>query len=344
METTSADAGPGAVAERYFAFAEREASGVSEHYAELARTVARSAELAAFLMLLPIERRQPNLFFAAVRHVTGEAPEPSELGRVVRAHAEAIRSIMLARTTQTNEPARCATLLPALARLDGPLALIEVGASAGLCLLFDRYGYDYGRVRIAPGGPAASAAPVFPCDAGSGTPLPDAVPEIVWRGGLDLNPLDLHSPSDVAWLQTLIWPGQKARLRRLRQAIDVARSHPPRVVKGDLLKDLPALAREVPAGARLVIFHTAVLSYVRDEQARLRFRNTVRDLGATWICNEAPRVFPDIAAQIPHSAINPEPANVSAPSAQGRFLLSVDGRPVAWTGPHGQSIDWIETA
>ena len=44
---------------------------------------------------------------------------------------------MRARRTQTNEPARCAVLLPALAQLPEPLALVDVGASAGLTMLFD---------------------------------------------------------------------------------------------------------------------------------------------------------------------------------------------------------------
>ena len=54
---------------------------------------------------------------------------------------------MLSRATQTNEAGRCATLLPSLAAIsaaeDKPLALIEVGASAGLALFPDRYGYEY---------------------------------------------------------------------------------------------------------------------------------------------------------------------------------------------------------
>ena len=55
---------------------------------------------------------------------------------------ETLRAVMLARSTQTNEHGRCAALLPVLAGLPEPLALLEVGASAGLCLLPDFYAYD----------------------------------------------------------------------------------------------------------------------------------------------------------------------------------------------------------
>jgi hypothetical protein len=76
------------------------------------------------------------------------------------ANADAVRSVMLARSTQTNEPARCAVLLPVLAQLPQPLALIEIDTSAGLCLLPDLYGYDYGRQALDPE-TAETGHPVF---------------------------------------------------------------------------------------------------------------------------------------------------------------------------------------
>jgi hypothetical protein len=313
---------------RYRAFAEHEARGVSALYEAFALHVAESEPLLRFLTTLPPPKQQPNLLFAAVRHLYGTPRDPRHLEELVERHAEPVRAVILARRTQTNEPGRCATLLPALAQLRQPLALLEVGAAAGLCLLPDRYGYDYGRARLAPEGVDAEAAPVFPCRANDATPLPDALPRVVWRAGLDLNPLDVADPDAAAWLETLVWPEQEARAERLRAAMDVARRDPPRVIGGDLLQDLPALAATAPADATLVVFHTAVLAYVAPKD-RMRFVETVRGLRAVWISNEGPAVFPQISAKL-----HPQPP-------ADRAVLAIDGRPVALTGFHGQSIDWL---
>lgn len=236
------------------------------------------------------------------------------------------------RTTQTNEPARCATLLPLLARLPQPLALVEIGASAGLCLLPDRYGYDYGEVSLRPDLPSGTVPPVFPCKTGGNPPLPTALLRIVWRRGLDLNPLDLSSRSDVDWLETLVWPGQKERAERLRSAITVARQEPPKVQRGDLFVDLEKIIEAAPKEATLVVFHSAVLAYIGEQKRRDAFAEKMMNARPVWISNESPRVFPRIAARAPPSR------------TEGCFLLSIDGEPVAWTGPHGQSLDWFTDA
>ncbi len=317
-----------AIARRYERFATTEARGASLIYEQLTLAVASSSELLAFLKSMAPERRQPNLFLGAVRHVGGVPRDGRELEGIVRAHAPRIREVMLSRTTQTNEPARCAVLLPVLAGLSQPLALIEVGASAGLCLLPDRYGYDYGRHRIAPPSLSPAAAPVFHCIASAATPLPRALPEVGWRCGLDLSPLDVNSPTEMAWLETLVWPGQEHRARGLRAAIEIARADPPEVRRGDLRADLPAVAMLAPKDLQLVVFHTAVLGYVGSQSDRDAFARTVRQTGAVWISNEAPSVFPGLQKAPP-------------PPSPGHFLLTVNGKPVAWTGPHGQSIDWF---
>ena len=313
------------LAERYRRFAADEARGVSPHYERLTQDIAASAAILHFLSELPAPRRQPNLLLGAATLIAGRPPDIASLTEMVARRADALRTMMLARTTQTNEPGRCAVLLPLLAALPQPLALIEVGASAGLCLLPDRYGYDWGSVRLPPTG---DGAPIFRCTVTGSAPLPAAQPRVVWRAGIDLNPLDVASDEDMAWLEALIWPEQDERRRNLRAALAVARRDPPRIVRGDLLHDLEPLMAEAPAEATLVVFHTAVLAYVTPPEARQRFVDTVHASRAVWISNETPRVFPDIAAR------------VSQPAPHWRFLLAVDGEPKAWTGPHGQSLDW----
>src|SRR5690606_3274752 len=97
----------------------------------------------------------------------------------------AVREVVLARSTQTNEAGRCSVLLPVLAALDGPLALIEVGASAGLCLIPDRYSYRYRTAseRVAVDPVHGPSRVVLEC--GAHGPVPARVPEVVWRAGID---------------------------------------------------------------------------------------------------------------------------------------------------------------
>jgi hypothetical protein len=312
-------------AENYRVWA-TEAHGLSPAYESLAGAVADDRAILRFLASLPAPKRQPNLLFAAARYLLGEPPAIGELRQLVRQDHVRLSQVMLERRTQTNEPARCATLLPALAQVPGPLALIEVGASAGLTLLFDRYSYDYAGHLIAGEDPDA---PTLRCDPRGPVPLPDRVPDIAWRAGLDLNPLDVTSDDDVHWLSCLLWPGEGDRAQRLAAAVASARRDPrgaPPVCRGDLLTDLPELAAQAPAGANLVVFHSAVLAYV-EPAAREQFAGAVRELGATWLSNEAPGVVPGLPGEF----------------RGGTFMLARDGRtPLALTDGHGNWVQWLE--
>lgn len=315
-------------AENYRAFA-LEAAGRSAQYERLSTEVADDDTILSFLAGLPPAKRQPNLLFAAAGYLLGAPPELKSLRSLVADRGQELAAVMHVRRTQTNEPARCATLLPLLAMLPGPLALIEVGASAGLTLLPDRYSYDYAGHYVQGTDPDA---PVIACEPRGPVPLPDRVPEVIWRAGLDLNPLDVTSDDEMHWLECLIWPGEEGRLARLRAAIATARRHPPRVVRGDLLTDLPALARQAPGDATLVIFHSAVLAYV-DPPRRGELAAIVADLGAVWISNEAPRVLPAGGG-----------AALAVASVYGNhcFALMRDGRgPVAFTDGHGAWLHWL---
>src|SRR5438067_5284549 len=195
----------------YRRFAEEEARGRSPLYEELARGIATDDKMLDLLLSLPRQKRQPNLLFAAARSLLGTPNGWTRFRRGVGQRKDALRALMLTRSTQTNEPGRCAALLPVLGSLPQPLALLEVGASAGLCLLPDFYGYDYGGRRLQPEG-AHQEVPTFPCAVTGAAPLPDALPRVVWRAGLDLDPIDLSDPGQVALLEALAGPEQADRL------------------------------------------------------------------------------------------------------------------------------------
>jgi hypothetical protein len=310
------------VVRAYRAFARREARGRSAEYEALAESVAGDAALVGFIAALPPAKRQPQLVFAAARYLLGALPGMEQLrGLAGRSPAELTR-VILARGTQTNEPARCAVLLPALAQLPQPLALIEVGASAGLTMLFDRYSYDYGRHHLAGSDPHA---PTLRCRPSGPVPLPTRIPSIAWRAGLDLSPLDVTSDDDVRWLSCLVWPGEGDRAQRLRAAIATARRDPLVVHRGDLLSDLPALAAQAPAGATLVVCHSSVLYQVAPH-GREQFAATVRGLGCSWLSSEAPGIVPGTAM----------------PSVDDQMcVLARDGRPVARADSHGTWLSWL---
>ncbi len=313
------------LSEIYASFADQEAATRSPLYAEFCRGIAEDPPLLAKLAQLPVEKQQPNLFLAAVNYLCGMARDWPHFRSLAEAHWDEAFAIVMARRTQTNEPARCATLIPLLALLPPPLALLEVGASAGLCLLPDRYAYDYGGHVIGPTR-GESGAPLFHCRTNDATPLPRRNIEVVWRAGLDLNPLNVANDEDVRWLQALVWPGEGERTRLLGEAIAVARRDPPRVMKGDLRRDVKAVAERAPKDATLVVFHTAVLAYVREAADRDAFAENVKQIGAQWVSNESANLF--------HVADLPG-------RPWGRFLLSLDGVPQAYTDAHGTEIDWI---
>jgi hypothetical protein len=310
----------GSIQENYLAFS-RVARGRSRPYEILAAEVAGDPPVLAFLASLPPAKRQPNLVFAAARYLLGRPADIASLREVVADRGAELAVVIQTRRTQTNEPARCASLLPALMLLPQPLALLEAGASAGLTLLPDRYSYDYAGHRITGTDPQA---PVLRCEPRGPVPLPDRVPAVCWRAGLDLSPLDVTSDADMRWLDCLLWPGERGRRQRLVGAIATARRDPPAVHRGDLLTDLPALARQAPSGATLVIYHSAVLGYLSDAE-RGRFAEIVRGLDAVWLSNEP--------AQLP---------NVTTPAAGDSSCQIVrDGHTLLATADiHGTWLHW----
>lgn len=130
-------------AEQFLRFARIEAHGNSPVYEEWAAAVASDASTLELICMLPEEKQQPNLVLAAARFAGAPMGPATPFLRWLRMHWGDVHQLVLTRSTQTNEAGRCAVLLPVLSAIRGPIALIEVGASAGLCLVPDRYSYRY---------------------------------------------------------------------------------------------------------------------------------------------------------------------------------------------------------
>jgi hypothetical protein len=316
-------------ADVYRQFAAFEARGQSSCYEQWANGVAADQELLGLIDELPKPKRQPNLLFAAARLAGIRSGSFEDFRAEVLVSWIEIRDIMLSNRTQTNEVGRCAVLLPLLAALPQPLALLEVGASAGLCLYPDRFSYQYGNLaRIDP--PAGPGSLLISCTIDGPVPVPVALPKVVWRAGIDLNPLDVTNARHMRWLEAQIWPEQEDRRRRLAAAIKVAQADPPYLVAGDLNDTVTDVAGQAPDDATLVIFHSSVLWYL-DVGGRSAFAATVRDLPGYWISNEIPSAIQFEDESLPPS---PDPAKLLTVIAQ-------DGQPVAYASPHGQSLHWF---
>jgi hypothetical protein len=309
------------IAREYRRFAEAAATGSSPLYAALSLSVADDDLVLDLLESLPADRRQPMLLFGAIAFLSGPPAGPEELRERIRDDGERIRRTMLARFTQTNEPARCAALLTALGDIQGPVGLVEVGSSAGLCLYPDRYSYEFdGR----PVGPRSAVH--LTCTTSGPVPVPDRLPDVVARVGIDQNPLDPADPDDRAWLRALIWPGPNAapRLDRLDAAAGIAAAEPATVLTGDLVDLLPTALDRLPADCTPVVFHTAVLMYL-ERARREEFAALVGSLGVRWIAQESGGVVPGT------------PRDLGGPD----FVLSRNGNALAVTAPHGGRIDWL---
>jgi hypothetical protein len=280
-------------------------------YESLALCAAEDQEVLRLVLRANTRPQRPHLLFAAVQYLLlGDVqdvrdvrdelaefypnltrkPRPREQAYpAFRAfclgHAGEIGRLVTTYGVQNNEVGRCADLLLAFdraARLGGgrPLAMIELGASAGLTLLWDRYGYDYGAL----GHVGDRTSPVqLRCQLRGDVlpPLPAAIPRVSWRTGIDLNPLDVHDEGAVRWLRALIWPEEhRDRAPRLDAALEMARRHPVTIVAGDAVDRLPDVLERAPAEATLCIYHSYAMNQT-PEPVRARIFAQIAAAGRT---------------------------------------------------------------
>lgn len=263
-------------------FAEDALRTGSPLYARLSAGIGADAELKALAARARPGQPHANLILGAVhflilrgaRHpltrfyptaggtVSAEAEDPMpDFRDFVQTHLDEIVPLIETRVTNTNEVGRSALLHPGfrvIARqADAPLSLIEIGPSAGLNLIWDRYGVRYNRGGAVVAAVNPEAPLVIDCEVRSdAVPPVGRAPRIAGRVGLELNPVDLANEDDRDWLRALIWPDQVSRLARLDRAIDLFRAGTPPILAGDALALLPGALARVPREAVPVVYHT----------------------------------------------------------------------------------------
>ena len=251
----------------------------SQLYARLSAGVLEDPELLALAATAPVGQPPPNLLFAAVHYLLlsgahhplarlypslnggrdiGEDAFPAFRDFCLR-HREQIAALIRVRTVQTNEVARSSALQPGFAvvarQSHRPLALLEIGASAGLNLLGDRYCVAYGDQLV--GDPDSPVR--IECRLRGGLRPPLETASIAWRLGIDRNPIDITDPEQALWLRALVWPDQPWRAELLLAAIRLAQEGPATVRRGDALDLLPDAMAEAPDDAALCLYSSFTL-------------------------------------------------------------------------------------
>ena len=254
--------------------------------------------------------------------VLGGEESWDDLDAALERHGPFLRRWCAEQEVQTNEVQRSWALLPAFLSLDDgrPFDLVELGPSAGLNLLWDRYAYRYssgvwgsGELELVGNDRIAPPATLF-----------ERRVQVVRRRGVDLSPVDVTTADGARVLQAFVWPDQTGRLNRLRRAIEVARRDPPELIRGDYVAALPSLLRDRVDGAQLVVFQTASTMYL-DRPGAERLRAALHKAG-----KEEPLVFVTTGR---------------APDDDG-FALEVERFPsggpqrVAVFDFHGEWLDW----
>jgi hypothetical protein len=220
-------------------------------------------------------------------------------------------------------------LLPAFARVvseaSGPLAMLEIGPSAGFNLLWDRYRYDYG-AGLHWGDPRSEV--LLDTQQRGEVPLPD-LPypmEVAWRTGVDLHPVDVGNDDQVRWLRALIFPEHVERHAQLSAAIHIARLSPPRIVEGDAVERLPALLGEAPHDSTLVVFATHAL-YQFPREALVHLLKSLQRHG-----EERPLFF----VSMEFTAVRHSELLLTRYAGGGRETTKL-----ADCNPHGHWLEWL---
>jgi hypothetical protein len=341
------------LAELWRWFADGIVTGYCPLYEEIARSVATDRELLALQHSARPHAHLPTMLLASAHYLlldgvdhplvevyAGRSSEPAAplFRDLCLGNSTALLDVLNARTVQTNEVGRSALLGPGLSwAADGhPVQLVDVGCSAGLNMLCDRYRLDYGDYGVS--GPADSPVHIDCQVVGGSPPVARRLPVIVGRVGIDLDPPDLADPADTRWLLACVWPGT-GRFQRAAQAIALGRADPPRVVQGDAVETVPDVLAGLGPG-RIVVLNSWSFAYFSVQQ-RQAYLDVLADVGRSrpvvWLSMDAPGVVELVAEEAPPRG-----------SAESDLLagVSFDGAAppraevLAFVQSHGTSMAW----
>jgi len=343
-------------------------------YGRLARALSQDGEAAGLLLAAQPGQDRPVLWFAALHDLVLQRPDlpaarwyPSVVRRghvasgdpwpdvrdTVLAHREELTATIATHTTQTNEVNRCVYLAAGLAAATrdrsadavDSIALVELGASAGLLLGIDRYAVRLTRDGL--GSVAGDPGSPVRCEGADRSPSAvriDPLPRITGRSGIDREPVRLDEEPGVRWLTACLWPDVPGRVERFRAAVDVMGQRPPPLVRGDLVDDLgvvvAAARADEPSTSHVVVFSSWALTYV-EASRRAELDDRITALGGelpalSWLTAEPPGAAPGLPG--------PEGAR---PDAGGtvlglrRWRDGAEDQPIVLgtCHPHG---DWID--
>jgi hypothetical protein len=219
--------------------------------------------------------RVPLRVLAGIHYlVLGGEASWGDVDTALDEHADFLRRFVAEQPVQTNEVQRSWVLLPLFLHAAGSqdVHVVEIGASAGLNLVWDRYRYRYEAGSWGPGGTSLILS------GEERRPVPEQLlrvrPRIRSRVGIDQAPIDATTEEGARLLRSFVWAGQEQRLARLERAIDVLRADPPQLVRGDAAEELPRVLAELPAGGLTLVFQTGLFEYL-SEEAREAIRATI---------------------------------------------------------------------
>ena len=329
-------------------------------YRRLGEAIAEDPDVSRLLLHAPPDQRLPVLLFACVHWILlreprhelrlwypNLVPEPESgdpypaFREFCRREEHQLSELLATRSTQTNEVGRCAIFLPALAELAdevGPLAHLDVGASAGLNLLLDRYRYRFHSDDSPTTTVGESSPVVIECAIRGPVPIPSSLPPIIDRLGLDRSPVDVGDRDATSWLQACVWPDQADRFERLGAALEMARAMRPPIVTGDAVDHLAAAVSRLDPAGHPVVTNSWVLNYLGED----RRRDYVAELDRVGATRELTWCFAESPAQ---TSGLPFPAGSDRPGLT--HLVRVDWRGgdrtvrhLAVVHPHGFWLDW----